>query len=106
LKEDYEKGNEEDKKKIKKKIQDIFGLCKQYTQDKSNRMKSDIYEAIKNLKRLVKELQQEINDGFTTVNTVESKKRLQRGPGKSRSSHLDDRTLELLHQLHVIFERE
>lgn len=106
LKEDYEKGNEENKKKIKKKIQDIFGLCKQYTQDKSNRRNSETYDAIQNLKRLVKGLEQEINDGFTTVNTVESKKRLQRGPGKSRSSHLDDRTLELLHQLHVIFERE
>jgi len=114
LKEDYEKGNEEIKKTTKKKIQDIFELCKQYTQNKTNRMKSDIYEAIQNLKRLVKELQEEINEGFTTVTTVTSKKqsqkgssksRFQRGPG-TRGSHLDDRTLELLHQLHVIFERE
>jgi hypothetical protein len=100
LKEDYKKGNEEIKKKTKKKIQDIFELCKQYTQNKTNRMKADNYEAIQNLKELVTKLQEEINEGFTTVKTT-SKKESQK---LRKKSHLDDTTLELLHQLHVIFE--
>ena len=112
LKTDYDRGDEEDKKIIKKKIQKIFELCVQYTEGKSNRMKSEIYEAIQKLKELVKKLKIEINEGFTTVTTVSKKqpqninsnKPGQRGLGTRKKSHLDDRTLELLHQLQIIFE--
>jgi hypothetical protein len=137
LKSEYDNGDEETRKKTRKKIQKILELCKTYTETEVSASGKETDEKIKKLKykpksRIVQETDEEIKKLKEIVNsivvdgewkTVSSRtvsklrprsaqtnqtKTTQKGRGSltSRRSDLDQRTLELLHQLHVIFERE
>lgn len=127
LKSEYDNGDEETRKKTRKKIQKIFELCKTYTETEvsasgkykpKSRIVQETDEEIKKLKEIVNSIV--VNGEWKTVSSrtvpklrlssdkTNQTKTTQKGGGSltSRRSDLDQRTLELLHQLHVIFERE
>ena len=107
LKGEYDGGTAEEKKETKKKIEKIFKWCNKYTEATSrgprNAKQSEIDDAIKILKNMVEEINVTINDGYKEVK--KSVKQTSNKTSLSRKKlNLDERTLELLHQLQVIFE--
>lgn len=107
LKGEYVDGTAEEKKETKKRIEKIFKWCKKYTEATSrgtrNAEQSKIDDAIKILKKMVEEINLTVNDGFKEV-TKSVKSGSNKPPSRKGTSNLDERTLELLHQLQVIFE--